>query len=644
MAKKRKKKFSAPKAHDASTDTEQVIEIAAAVPEASERDDELPDESECGPRRKNREISVRVAFLVLGICGILTFAWGLGNGFVLDDTPQITDSALVHSLAHLPQVFSKQTFVTSKGLPSLAGIYYRPLMLLAYAFVYTVTGATPWAFHLLQLLLYIGSSWLLFLVLRNFFRTEVALGLSLIFLVDPVNSQSVYYIADLQEPLFFFFGLLGLWTYMHWQDKPNRYLLWTGVSLFLSLLAKESGIMFLAIILIYAWITGRKRFWALVKYLIAPFAVYFALRFHALGLGLNHHIAPIDSLNFTGRLINMPATVWFYIEHIFWPWKLVVYYYAVVKSASLTGFILPIIGDVVFLGLIVYCYRYLKKRQSSRDALVFWFFALWFLVGLVPTLQIIPLDMTTSDSWLLVPLVGFLGMVGTLFESVSAKVNYRVAVAVTGAIIIAFGIRSAMRAPDWQSESSIVNAEISNTSGDFVAESILANTDANQNEPASAYNFAKQSIAIYPAYDNYAELAHAEFEEGDYKQANADYLTAINYRPVQIVLDQMAELQLYYTDPNQSLKNVQRALYLFPNDGVLWTTYAMLNYKLGNLYVAQDAILRAYAIHGTNSYAKNAITNSQSVDIDIMGHEQVITPSAAALANPGGQEQHSQTP
>jgi len=204
------------------------------------------------------------AAVVIVICGLLVFYLGLFNAFLGDDTEQIVVNTPVHSLSNVGSFFRESTFYNGPG-SNLTGFYFRPLMVTSYAVVYTVFGPSPVAFHTFQLFLQIICAFLIFLVFRYFFRPGLSLILALVFLVHPINSQAVYSIAALQEPLFFGFGMSAFYLLIKYQDKPGRHLFAVAILLFMSLLSKESGIMFVAMALAYAYAFDRKHFLRLLR-------------------------------------------------------------------------------------------------------------------------------------------------------------------------------------------------------------------------------------------------------------------------------------------------------------------------------------------------------------------------------------------
>ena len=144
-------------------------------------------------------------FLII-LIGLLLFTKGLTNGFVGDDELQISNNIKAHSIINIPSFFTGSTYENG-GADSIAGIFYRPIMMSVFSLIYSVSGNDPLLFHLVQLLLHITNAALLFILLRRFFQNPTSFIISVIFLVHPVNSETVLYAANLQEVLFFFFGI-----------------------------------------------------------------------------------------------------------------------------------------------------------------------------------------------------------------------------------------------------------------------------------------------------------------------------------------------------------------------------------------------------------------------------------------------------
>ena len=199
----------------------------------------------------------QVAIIIL-ILGFAVYATGLTTPFQSgDDFNQIVNNIPVHSITNIRLFFTSSTFYNSQATAPLTGIYYRPLMTTVFSIIYTLFGSHAFAFHLVQLLLCIGSAFILYLFFRYSFKPLLALLLSLIFLVHPLSSQAVFSISSMQDILFFFFGILALWLLLRFDSIKS--LLLVAVCLLLSLLSKETGVVFIVIALLYLILVGPKK-------------------------------------------------------------------------------------------------------------------------------------------------------------------------------------------------------------------------------------------------------------------------------------------------------------------------------------------------------------------------------------------------
>jgi len=157
---------------------------------------------------KKIKTSELIIFLIL--IGFLVYLPSLFGRFVWDDEEQIVNNILVHSAKNIPLFFKGSTFNTG-GTGNLNGVYYRPLMMVLFSFIYQIFGSQAFFFHFVQIALHISVVIVLFLIFKKFFKKKIAFILSLIFLVHPANVESVSYISAIQENLFVLFGLLSLY-------------------------------------------------------------------------------------------------------------------------------------------------------------------------------------------------------------------------------------------------------------------------------------------------------------------------------------------------------------------------------------------------------------------------------------------------
>ena len=335
--------------------------------------------------RKLERLSNTQAAIILIVVGIIVFALGLGNPFQGDDFFQIVNNVPVHSISNLFKFFGSSTFYNGY---KLTGSYYRPLMTTVFSIVYTIFGPQPIAYHVVQLIIYLSSAVLLFLVFRQFFKPVLSLLLAALFMVHPLNSQVVYAIPSMQDALCFFFGLLGIWFLV--SRKDGHSLVYAAICLFMSFLSKESGAIFIVIMLAYLYLFDRKRVVRFSKIIVLPILVYLALKINAVGVDAKQFVAPIDNLGLGGRLMTDPSIVSFYLTKFVDPAKLATRYYWTYSSFSVAHVLVPLIFDIIVIGLFT-CLGLLVKRNLKRQLFnAYVFFAIFAVVGILPYLQIIP--------------------------------------------------------------------------------------------------------------------------------------------------------------------------------------------------------------------------------------------------------------
>jgi hypothetical protein len=388
------------------------------------------------------------AALIITILGFAVYGDGLWNQFLGDDNLQIVNNPPVHSITNIRLFFEGGTFYAGHGLAPLSGGYYRPLMTTTYSLLYTMFGPHPFYFHLLQLLLYVGSSIILYLFFRYSFVPSLALFLSLIFLVHPINSQVVFSIASMPDVLFFFFGILALWLLLRFNSMKS--LIIVVICLFLSLLAKETGILFIVMSLIYLFLWNRKRLYAFIGPTILLAALYLLLRINAIGLFVNTKEAPIDNLSLGHRLLTLPSIMLFYLSRLVFPLRLAHAYYWVYPTFSIRHVLVPLVIDLIVVILVIYGGFYVRKKASKSIFYTYLFFAVWLGGGLALISQVLPLDMTVSESWFYFPMVGALGLIGITANVLSPHIHFNKNIIITLAIVcvLLLSIRTVIRGPN----------------------------------------------------------------------------------------------------------------------------------------------------------------------------------------------------
>ncbi len=558
------------------------------------------------------------ATILIALFGFVAYFDGLQNQFLGDDDGQIVNNPVVHSLSHFKLFFTGGTFYNGQGISHLTGVYFRPLQTTVYSFIYTVFGSQPNFFHLIQLLLCIGSTIILYLIFRYSFKPALALCLSLIFLLHPINSQTVFAIANMQDALYFFFGIAALWLLIRF--KSTKGLVLAAICLFLALLSKEAGFLFIVMSVIYLFWYNRKRLYLFLGMMLVPIVIYIVLREHAIGWFTNPNDVPIDRTNLIGRLFTAPSIMLFYITKFIFPWKLASAYYWVYPTFSVRHFLLPLILDLAVMAVIVYLAFVIRLRTSRQNYIAYLFFTIWAAIGLASLLQIFPLDFTASEPWFRFSMVGILGLIGIVIKifAPAIKLNRTAIFAFMAIVVLLLGIRTALRGRDWSSPYKLYSTDLRTSNEDFEAYYQMSIYYYNTGDYYSSKVYAAKSVAMFPWATNYSALGAAYYSLGDYPDAYRAYINGLNYLNYCEIYDNMSVLTHYYGNPYANQKFLISAINHCPADATPWLYLAVLDYTYQNVSGAKYAITKAYNLGSqTNSSIPsiyNAIMNNQSLN------------------------------
>lgn len=565
---------------------------------------------------KLNKIRTWQASFIIALFGFGFYFDGLKNQFIGDDNSQIVGNLPVHSISHIALLFKGGTFYIGNGLAPLYGNYYRPLMSTVYSLIYTLFGPHPFYFHLVQLLLCIGSTTLLFLFFKNSFSPVLSLLLSLIFLVHPIDSQTVFEISALQDALFFFFGILALYLLIRLHSLKS--LILVALSLFLSALAKETAILFVIMALLYLFWWDRKILYYFMSIMFIPIICYIALRLHAIGLFRHPTIAPIDNASLGVRLLTAPSIILFYFSRLIFPWNLASAYYWVDSRFSVIHVLLPLLADIAILGLFIFLGFIVRENRSKAEFYTYLFFMLWCMIGLAMTTQVVALDMTASETWFYFPMVGILGMIGIISRLLPSKLRFNRILLFSLVLVVAvLGLRTAIRGLDWQSAVTLAAKDITASKNDYNAYDTLASEQIADGNLNKAQHLAQQSISIYPTLNNYDLLGQILSKQRKYAEAVSVYDLGLQYGANTSTYDKLAELTLVYGGYADGVQYFSGVLQQYPNNPTLLMYFALFEARWDDNSQAKIAIGRAAAYGQVPEIFYNHIMNDQPFTVSL---------------------------
>lgn len=370
----------------------------------------------------------------------LVYANSFFNPFIWDDEQFIFKN--VHVLT-----FDTQKLLTT-SITDGAGIlsnYYRPVLALSFAIDHAVWGLRPFGFHLTNTVLHAFSGVLLFLLFREIwpalagdlekksrYRTFFSWLVALLFVVHPIQTESVTYMNSRGDSLYTFWLLIGLlgFAFSFRSTVPNLKLVSISVRITRSALLGFSLLAYLlSIFSKEIGLAGAGLFWLIGLAFLLRDSIQQKLKLyqrwqHITLLALVANMAFLylwlrsTVLNFNSsfdfydgqgvyaqslvvRLLTFSKILWIYLRLLLVPFPL-----HMERTVELvTSFMSPWPWLALGFGVTV-LWLSLQEWQRTKSIMIL-FGAGWFAIMLAPTSGIIPINGLLYEHWLYLPMVGF---------------------------------------------------------------------------------------------------------------------------------------------------------------------------------------------------------------------------------------------
>lgn len=552
-----------------------------------------------------------IVFILLLITGFLVFHNVLDNRFVWLDITYILNNPQSHRF-NIPNLF------TSSSLTAVG--HYRPLAAVYLTAIQVIFGSNSFFYHIFQILLYIISSYFVYIIFRNFFKEKLSLFLSLIFLLHPMNEGIIGFISSSADVLYLFFGLLALVITI---KSTGR--IWEIISinmfLLLSLLSKESGILFVFAVFIFFILYKKRNTLVNCFSLLFPLILYLSLRYFFQGFYSGEiYGLPFGKLTFFQRLINIPSIFLFYISKFFIPFGITGIFLWTLHSATITNFYFPLLIDLLFSILILSLGFYIKKKDYE-NLQAYYFFSLIFWVGVIVYMQFIALDYTVSARWFNFAMIGLLGLIGLFIQTIHFKNKKDIFIIFSLSFISLLTVRTIHRNDYWQDDISLFTQYTINNDN-YVTESLLANAYFDQQNFAEAMIHIKKSVTMLP-YDNNLAIEASLYDQlGNNQQASIYYDKSFSAKTIgpwrhDTITSQILGRHFLLVHENKKAEIVlNRAILDFPSEGGLWVLETINEYQLGNFQKTNIALQKAYLYYPDKNFIialNNIIINKDPI-------------------------------
>lgn len=458
--------------------------------------------------------------------------------FIFDDLESIPANTAIQNPSGIGDIL----FPKLKGGTTIAG---RPVISLTLALNYAISGTNVWSYHVFNLAVHMATGLLLFGLARRtlpsrsrqitpagqttaYSPTLIAASIAALWLLHPIQTESVTYIIQRAETLVSFFYLLTLYCFARATtgERPQtRSAVWLAASFtacLLGMASKEVMVSAPLAVFLYdrTFVAGTFREawrlrWRYYLSLLATWAV--------LALLIQHTGSRGGTVTFEGGvkgvwfyLLTQCKAIVLYLKLCLWPANQV-FDYGVVIVRSLADVWIQTVLLLTLFGLSIYA----LVRKPAAGFLGFCFFAI-----LAPSSSVVPIiTQTIAEHRMYLALA----IVITFFVLALAKFAKQYTPLVCGVLALAAGCATFARNHDYRSTLSIWLDSLENYPENARAQNNYGRTLMDENNDIDgAIAHYKQAIRIDPRYAQaYYNLGAAGSKKGLYTEAIICYREAL---------------------------------------------------------------------------------------------------------------------
>jgi tetratricopeptide (TPR) repeat protein len=535
--------------------------------------------------------------VLLVLVGAVVYLNSLWASFILDDQAQIVNNPAIHSIkTPLRELFRGGS---------------RALCELTFAINYQWGGLDPRGYHVVNAVIHILAALVLYGLVRRtlllpYFRERfggaaagLALAVSLLWLVHPLQTASVTYATQRQESLMGLFYLLTFYCLLRGaspgaaeQEPPARQWPWyigTLVCYFLGMRTKEVMVTAPVLLLLYDYLflapsLGQlvRRRWGFYA-VLAVLAVYLTLplvlsalprsaaegakadRSAGAGSVLQEETAGFGQKNLTplDYARSQPEVIVHYLRLAVWPDSLCLHYaWPITRDWSAAA------PYLVVIGLLLLATLWALWRRPGLG-----FLGAWFFLILAPTSSILPIEDLTFDHRMYLSLAAVIALVViggyALLPRASAAVS--LAAGLVGMVAVVLGLLTVLRNADYH-------------------DVVWMWSDVVAKRPADVLGWENLSYALLMRGDFHQRKGRAEDAGRDYAEAIRGYQKALSIDPdselahnplraYPVCHNSLGVMLLKQGKTSEALKEYSLSIELAPNYSSVHNNLGMALYK-----------------------------------------------------------------
>lgn len=520
-------------------------------------------------------VGLLLAAVALVYCNTLVNQFAMDDELYIMRNVQVTDPSL-HRLLSLSQ-FSN---------------VFRPVTFATLALNWALSGAEPLGYHLLNLILHAGVTWLLYVLLQGLLGYSpegktVAFVAALLYAVHPIHTEAVTWAVGRAELLAAGFLFAG-WI-LHLRDRPIESL----ACFALAMLSKESAVTFFPLVLLGDFAIGKWK--PRLRYTLAASLtlLYLGILWEVQGGRLGRpEISMVDNplayLPTGWRILNALRVAWKYVALQIYP---------AVLSCDYSFNQIPLCRD----------WRHtLPAALAAAAAAGAWIWALrkrhtgWALAGSIyfagfaaSANILVPTGTILGERLAYLPSAGFCLLLALGWNQLRLK-KEMLAWGLLGAVVLVLSARTVVRNRDWKDAFALYSSAVRAVPNDTKMHANLAGQYFIRNQldlAAGEYQIALRILPDSP--DTLASYSALELQRGNYQSAGAMMEKAlsmsgrnnINY---DFMVVTFAAILIKTNHADWALANLNREIAESPLYAPAWLARAELHFRQGEFAAARE--------------------------------------------------------
>lgn len=533
--------------------------------------------------------------LLIVCLGLLAYYPVIHGGWLWDDDSEITANAALLPGASIADVWMGKI-----------GLDYLPLKTTVQMAFAPVFGKEPIGWHLLNIVLHICSSLLLWRIFARLGMPCAWIG-GLLFCVHPVAVGSAAWISELKNTLSLPFLLLSVLAYLDFdrRGRGGSYAL-AWVLYLAAILCKASVVMYPVVLLLHAWwknsggIPSRTILRSLPFFAVsAAFAVITIIFQHtrAVGVGEIPAAPPLERFDISG------VALWFYLKNCVLPFGLLPIY-------PRWQFGVPVIAGLFGWGAMagLMAWFWTKRATWGRHA----FFGMgFFLLNLVPILGFIKMSYMrvtwVSDHFIYIPLIGVVGLVAAGLGVLCRERKW--ACALVAVLVALLTYTSNRYAHAYASEERLWAYTLAGNPTAWPAHSRLGIALGRKGDTEGFLRHSSEAAKLRPDLaELHNNLAAAMVKNGDGAGAASELRKAIEIEPRYLTYRvNLAKLLFAMENYESALEACKELSQAKPDEAVFVANTGIILGRLGRRDEAVEALQQALRMNSALTGARSAL-------------------------------------